>query len=111
VLNLGETLPIINSLDGPVLLVGDLNQPPDTPVMRTFAGSGWTDAWATLCQGKSGFTFENGRLERRIDYGWANAELASHLASIEVVGQFSSRGRVDISDHLGLSIHLDLRPG
>ena len=104
--NVKEALPFIDSPENPSLLVGDLNQPPDSPAMQRFAAEGWTDVWAALCPGQDGYTFETGNLTKRIDYAWANLACKPRLEAIDIVGPGPSGP--DISDHLGLLITLDL---
>ncbi len=108
--NVKQTFPYINSFRGPALLVGDLNQPPESPALERLAHSDWTDAWAMLCPDEDGFTFETGNLTKRIDYAWANFDLKPDLREIQVVANNRDSSGADVSDHLGLLITLDFRP-
>ncbi len=100
--NLAETLRHATGIDGDLLLVGDLNQTPDSDFADAFCAAGWTDAWAALNAG-DGFTFETGDLWGRIDQLWWRGDLAGKVASIEVIG---ADHPVAMSDHLALGFIL-----
>jgi endonuclease/exonuclease/phosphatase family metal-dependent hydrolase len=84
--NIEETLAFLEVADGPALLVGDLNTPPDSPLLDRFRRAGWTDLWAQLNPGDEGYTFVEGeQLAKRIDYAWANPQLCDKVLAIECV--------------------------
>ena len=102
--NISEAMSFIDSFRGPKLLVGDFNQTPEKLAMRKLAEDGWTDTFAALRPSESGFTFEAGGPEMRIDYVWANSTLIKKVKAIDVVKNSSADARM--SDHLGLVITL-----
>jgi endonuclease/exonuclease/phosphatase family metal-dependent hydrolase len=104
--NLDQALPFIGAVQGPALLVGDLNIPSDSDLLDRLREAGWTDAWEKLHPGQDGFTFEADHPYMRIDYAWANASLAPKLHDIEIIRHDTGLAR--LSDHLGLKIDLDL---
>jgi endonuclease/exonuclease/phosphatase family metal-dependent hydrolase len=106
--NLGQILPYVNSFPGAGLLVGDFNQTDDVDLFQPYAAGGWTDLWAALHPGVPGPTFESNLPAIRIDYAWANRELAPHAATIAVVGEAEEAGSIRLSDHLALLTELDL---
>jgi endonuclease/exonuclease/phosphatase family metal-dependent hydrolase len=106
--NLKDTLDIMNQFDGRRVLVGDLNQPPDSPVMRAFAAAGWIDAWEKLHPGEPGYTFETGSLEKRIDYAWLGPETGGRVDDIQVLEGADGKA---LSDHLGLLVTLPITSG
>lgn len=108
--NVGQILPFINSLTGPALLVGDLNNTADSAAMQAFRDAGWTDVWARLHPGENGFTFESNDPTLRIDYAWANSALLPSLRAIEIIADETSAQGARASDHRGLLISLDLNP-
>ncbi len=106
--NVNEAIPFIDAHKGPGLLVGDMNQTPDSPIMHRLAHHDWTDAWAMLRPHDDGYTFETGNLTKRIDYAWASYEMVPHLRSIEIVATNKDTSGADVSDHLGLMVSVDL---
>ena len=64
---------------GPVILMGDLNDVPDSPMYQVLRGAGFVDAWLALRHRAPGYTcchqadLSNrvSQLNRRIDYVWA----------------------------------------
>ncbi len=64
--------------DRPNLLMGDLNDVPDSPMYQVLAGAGLDDVWKTLRPGQAGFTccevadLSNAapQLVQRLDYVW-----------------------------------------
>ncbi|MBD0270276.1 MAG: endonuclease/exonuclease/phosphatase family protein, partial [Cyanobacteria bacterium Co-bin8] len=84
--NLDEVLPYVQSLPGRAVLVGDLNTPPDSPLMAQIQAEGWVDSWANQHPQTPGYTFvEGGQLSKRIDYVWVRETLRSHIKDIEVI--------------------------
>jgi endonuclease/exonuclease/phosphatase family metal-dependent hydrolase len=100
--NVRAALDCLSALDGPRLLVGDFNAPPESSGMQRLAKDGWTDAWARLRRDDPGFTFEAHAPVQRIDYVWADASAAPRLQAIESFGA----GETRMSDHLGLVVTL-----
>lgn len=103
--NLQEALCYAGTIEGDVLVAGDLNQTPDSDFARTFGAAGWTDGWAAKRGDENGFTFETGALWGRIDQLWLRGDLAASLVDIEVVNAATGA----LSDHLALRFGLDLR--
>jgi endonuclease/exonuclease/phosphatase family metal-dependent hydrolase len=108
-LNLREALSFMAEFAGPALLVGDLNNPPGCELWALLKQVGWVDAWSRLRPGEAGFTFVEGdRLAKRIDYAWANRELAPYLQAIEVVAERPLLSGERASDHAGLLVTLGI---
>lgn len=105
--NIDESLAFLGKADGPTLLVGDFNTPADSPLLDRLKTAGYVDLWAHAHPDEDGFTFEADHPEKRIDYAFANEELARRLSAIETVQHTSSGTR--LSDHLGLRVELRLR--
>lgn len=105
--NLRETLRYANGIAGDLLLVGDLNQAPDSDFARAFAAAGWTDGWTARRGQEDGFTFETGKLWGRIDHLWVRGDLGGDLvdtlAAIDVVPAAPDQA---LSDHLALRFTL-----
>jgi endonuclease/exonuclease/phosphatase family metal-dependent hydrolase len=107
--NICETLPFIGAVNGPALLVGDMNTPPDSPLLDHFRQAGWTDLWAHFHPDDEGFTFiEGDRLAKRTDYAWANPELLDIVQAIECVADQPDQKGARASDHAGLLVTLGL---
>lgn len=100
--NVREALAFIDTIDGDVLLMGDMNQPHDGPAMRALAGARFADCWVRS-EGGEGFTFESGRLWGRIDYVWERAA-KPRVRTVRTVG---GDGDAALSDHLGLLIDVE----
>ncbi|WP_027480866.1 endonuclease/exonuclease/phosphatase family protein [Deinococcus pimensis] len=104
--NVTEALPQLSWADGPVILLGDLNQTPDSETARRLAEAGLTDAWATLHPSEPGLTFfEGGRMAKRIDYAWLSEDLAPRLREARIVAD-AQGGDLRPSDHTGLVVVL-----
>lgn len=102
--NVAAALTYLQTLPGAVVLLGDMNAPPDSAGMRLLADAGWTDAWALLHPHDPGFTFEADAPAQRIDYVWANAAAAARLRGMRrLVPAPDAR----LSDHLGLIVTMD----
>ncbi len=106
--NVTETLPFIALVDGPALLVGDLNSPPDAESLAGFCEKGWCDVWATLHAHAAGYTFESHQPSIRIDYGWANEALKPGLLLTKILETPPNQDNIRFSDHLGLMIAVSL---
>lgn len=75
----------------PLLLGGDLNDLPGSPVVESVREAGWTDAWERCGEGEGkGATFPSDAPERRIDYLFLSASLDCERAEVLVT---------EISDH------------
>lgn len=105
--NLNEALSYMRQTQGPSLLVGDLNNGPESDLMRRLAAHGWTDVWAHLRPHDPGYTFESNRPDRRIDYVWIRTETLSWITTIDVVKEEPNGEGARLSDHLGLVVSLD----
>lgn len=106
--NVREVLDIAGAVEELALLVGDLNQMPDSEPMAKLRAMGWADVWAQLQPAHDGFTFEAPQPTMRIDYAWANYRLASKVSHVEIVAGYPTETKVDMGDHLGLMVTLDL---
>lgn len=110
--NIHQTLELFKDYSGPALLVGDFNQPPDSPALDHFRQAGWMDLWSALYPSEDGFTFfESGQLVKRIDYAWANPELKDRVDGIRLVAGAEAALAERPSDHMGLLISLQLEAG
>jgi len=105
--NVQECIAFLGRADGPTLLVGDFNMPSDSPLLTQLEKAGFSDLWAMAHPHEHGYTFEADRPDKRIDYAWANEELARRLGSVALVHR--NAGAARLSDHLGLKIDLALR--
>ncbi|HEX6930030.1 MAG TPA: endonuclease/exonuclease/phosphatase family protein [Gammaproteobacteria bacterium] len=108
--NIEEALAFLAKADGPSLLVGDFNMPADSPLLERLRDAGYVDLWMQAHPGEDGFTFEVNRPDRRIDYAWANEELARRLDSVELVRGERGGSGIRASDHFGLKISLAIQP-
>jgi len=97
--NVREALAFSDTIDGDVILAGDLNQSADSDAMTMLRGADWIDAWAHLQGDTGGETFEVGKLWGRIDYVWARGSTADRLRTVKTIG---GEGENALSDHLGL---------
>lgn len=89
---------------GPVLLLGDLNNTPDSAVLQALQRAGLIDLWSTLRPGEPGCTFESDNPRLRIDYALASPEVRARVQAIDLLG--STAGAPRLSDHLGLMVTL-----
>jgi len=102
--NISEALAHLATLDGPLLLAGDLNARPESEGMQRLVAAGFVDAWAHLQRDDAGHTFPADAPRERIDFLWANRALAPALGGITRFG-----ADAPLSDHLGLMLALDWR--
>lgn len=106
--NVTEVLHVADAVEELALLVGDMNQTPDSEAMQKLRSAQWLDAWVQLQPNRDGFTFEAPTPTMRIDYAWANFLLAPHLSHIEIVAGYPTEGQIHMSDHCGLLLGLDV---
>jgi endonuclease/exonuclease/phosphatase family metal-dependent hydrolase len=112
----------------PVIMLGDYNDVPDSPLYQVLTGAGFTDLWAALRPGVRGSTAMDGYdlstqhlpLVKRIDYVWTRGfEHAprSVLGAVQLIDdQPADRvqgpdGAIYISDHAGMLATILLPPG
>jgi endonuclease/exonuclease/phosphatase family metal-dependent hydrolase len=110
----------------PVVLMGDLNDAPGSPMYQVLVGAGFTDVWRTLRPGVAGNTcchlddLSNNlpHLEQRIDYIFARGLERPHaglLGQVERLGEVSAdrlpgpATEIWPSDHAGLAAELRLK--
>lgn len=104
--NVREALAFAELSEGPALLAGDFNLPPDAPLIQSFYRSGWLDVWELVSPGDSGYTFESPAPDRRIDYIWTRGLVPDQA---RVVGRESQGVRQ--SDHLGVYARVSAETG
>lgn len=100
--NVQEVVPRLQALTGARLLVGDLNQTPDSESLQGLASQGWEDVWRRLRPREGGATFPADRPEMRIDYAWVPQVLLPQVEGIERVADPPASSGICMSDHLGL---------
>ncbi len=81
--------------DGPVVILGDLNDFPGSPMYGVLAGAGYADLWTTFRREGEGYTCchvanlgnERSALSQRIDYVWARGGVQATIdGNISLVG-------------------------
>jgi endonuclease/exonuclease/phosphatase family metal-dependent hydrolase len=114
--------------DSPVIVMGDLNDEPGSPMYQVLIGAGYADVWATLRPGAPGYTAIQppdllnpiSHFTQRIDYIFARGMEQGHrdaLGQIFRIGFLpfekvaGPAGRIWPSDHAGLVAYLMLVPG
>lgn len=98
------------SMPGPMLLLGDLNNTPDSAALQALQGAGLIDLWGALRPREPGYTFESDNPKLRIDYALASPDVRACVRAIELLG--AAKGPPCLSDHLGLMVTLrDARSG
>ncbi len=114
--------------DSPVIVMGDLNDEPGSPMYQVLTGAGYADVWATLRPGVRGFTAIQppdllnpmSHFTQRIDYIFARGMNQGHrdvLGQIFRIGYLpfekvaGPAGKIWPSDHAGLVAYLMLVPG
>jgi endonuclease/exonuclease/phosphatase family metal-dependent hydrolase len=104
--NIDEALNYMRDYRNRAVLVGDLNNIPESDLLGRLAVEGWIDAWAYLRPRDSGYTFESNAPDKRIDYVWVKPDLVPSLKSIDLVKEPSNQYGARLSDHLGLIVTL-----
>lgn len=104
--NIDEACDFIFSFRDPAILVGDFNQTPDSPLLARLRDAGWVDAWQKLRPNEPGATFESNEPKLRIDYVWANRQIAPSVQSVQIVRADDPHRLARMSDHLGLTVRL-----
>jgi len=89
---------------GPMLLLGDLNNIPDSAAVQVLQRAGLIDLWGALRPDEPGYTFEADHPTLRIDYALASPDVRARAQAIELLG--SSAGPPRLADHLGLMVTL-----
>jgi endonuclease/exonuclease/phosphatase family metal-dependent hydrolase len=105
--NVEQALSFLNRFPAPRVLVGDLNNPPDSAVFDPLRAAGWKDAWELAHPGQPGPTYEAGTWSMRIDYAWLDWELSQRVQDIRRVGFDPDPDGMYLSDHCGLLLTLD----
>lgn len=110
----------------PVIMLGDYNDLPGSPLYEIITGAGFTDLWAVLHPGARGFTAAGAydptdlELVKRIDYVWVRGfenHARDAMGTIKLVNdQPSDRvqgpdGQIYVSDHAGVVATILLPPG
>lgn len=90
-----ETLEIMDSVDAPIVLAGDLNARPDAPELSPLFNR-LDDVWMQK-EGDPGFTFPSDQPDRRIDY-------ILHSGHFQVTDTFTVQ--TEASDHLPVVANL-----
>jgi endonuclease/exonuclease/phosphatase family metal-dependent hydrolase len=105
--NIAEALPhLLAAPQGPVVLVGDFNQTPDSQPLARLREAGLVDAWSTLHPDAPGFSFhEHGALSRRIDYVLLDLAAAQRLRAAWLM--LDEPGMRRASDHAALLVDFD----
>ena len=106
--NLREILPYLRMFKGPALLLGDMNTPAGTDILKPLEEAGWVDLWSKLRPDEPGYTFEAGEPKIRIDYAWANPDLAPKAAGIDLIANTQDERGARPSDHYGLLVSLNI---
>ncbi|MFL6621497.1 MAG: endonuclease/exonuclease/phosphatase family protein [Sulfurifustis sp.] len=100
--NVRELIAFAASAERPALLLGDLNNTPESAALRSLREAGWIDVWDALHPGEPGHTFEADQPRVRIDYALVRPDWRSRIAAIERVTAEGARPR--LSDHFGLIV-------
>ncbi len=86
--NVADALGALAGL-GDTLLVGDFNQPPESPALAALAEAGFVDPWTRLNRAEAGHSYPTGAPDRRIDYVLERATAPLVTALALVPGDFS----------------------
>jgi len=107
--NVQETIEYMEPFHrSPILLVGDMNAPPDHPALKQLAAAGFVDLWQKLYPKQPGYTFGADYPIKRIDYGWANKYLVDAITNVTIFGKEPASDGTFASDHLGLLFTFNL---
>lgn len=93
-IEISEMLEIIEDVEGPTILLGDLNARPDAAEMDTVFAQ-FVDAWGVRGSG-DGFTFPAGEPDRRIDYILVSENI--RVDSVAVLESTASDHRPVVAD-------------
>eukprot|EP00823_Brevimastigomonas_motovehiculus_P008566 TRINITY_DN7873_c0_g1_i1.p1 TRINITY_DN7873_c0_g1~~TRINITY_DN7873_c0_g1_i1.p1 ORF type:complete len:318 (-),score=65.03 TRINITY_DN7873_c0_g1_i1:289-1242(-) len=110
--NVNETLDYIMEeqafANAYTLLVGDMNAQPDNPAIKQIKNQ-MTDLWPKFHATEAGYTSPlPGPPNERIDYMWANSNLAPLTSSIKQLGTKPNSLFIYPSDHIGLCATFEL---
>ncbi len=98
----------LRAADEPAVLAGDFNEEPDGAAVGEALAAGYLDAWATANPTATGATFPSAAPSARIDYTLVlDSAGVAEIALAEVFLDVP-QGEIFPSDHLGLSVQLDL---
>jgi len=97
--NLRETLAYANVFTEPGLIIGDFNQPGNSPAVQDLLAAGWSDAWMLLNDNDTGYTFEADEPTVRFDQAWSKG---LDIRRARTVTHYL--GDLRMSSHLGLQI-------
>ena len=118
-----ELVASLSTVSRPVVLMGDLNDTPGSPMHQVLLGAGFVDVWASIGNG-SGFTcchatnLQSGGLSKRIDYVMVRGGFLTGNESvvqggrIKVIGESVNEkvagafGAIWPSDHGGVVVSL-----
>jgi endonuclease/exonuclease/phosphatase family metal-dependent hydrolase len=92
---------LVDGLEPPIVIGGDLNEFPDGPAARILAGLGW-DAW-TRIGFSTGETYPASDPSARIDYLFTSREVRVERAMVPKSAMIRTA-----SDHLPVVVDLDL---
>lgn len=98
--------------DAPKILVGDLNDEPNSPPLRFLlheSNPPFADAWQVFKGSEGGFTFPSNEPKHRIDYVLFSPPEAFEVEEIRTVGDVPNSCGTYLSDHLGLVAILRLK--
>ncbi|HEV7761504.1 MAG TPA: endonuclease/exonuclease/phosphatase family protein [Acidimicrobiales bacterium] len=96
---------------GAALVVGDFNAKPGSSIFAPLSGAGLVDSWPSA--GGDGFTnwaraLHSGPANRRLDYVWTSPAVGIVGARVPVAGDDGYERFGVLSDHLPLTVTLDL---
>jgi endonuclease/exonuclease/phosphatase family metal-dependent hydrolase len=105
--NVRDALPFLRSGLTRTVLLGDFNAVPTKPSLDRLREEGFIDAWHKLRPRDAGYSFEAPRPTIRIDYVLVDDSLAPNVSDVRLVTGASTPS-VQLSDHLGVLVRLDL---
>jgi endonuclease/exonuclease/phosphatase family metal-dependent hydrolase len=92
----------------PLILCGDLNAPPEAPLLRRLTAGGFVDALAAANPEANGATMPSQEPEARLDYVLLREGCPVGVRSVEVIGDEPDGDGFYGSDHLGVRADLFL---